>query len=1179
MLHSFSLFITIIPFFVFVYLGFYAYFLDRKSGVNRVFLLLCFSISSWSFAYTFMHMADSVNELWFWNSVGAAGWCGFAPLFLHFILLLSNKIPAAVKKWFFVVLYAPAVAFFLKEVTGNLTVKYFILQEFGWREEHPVDSLWFWSYVGFSLACVLTGIIVLLYWRFLSTVPREKKQAGIIIISTLISTVLVVVLDVIIPVAGEVQWFPLAPVIVLLWAVGVWYSIVRYRLLAVTPAVLTDEIISSMADIMILVDVKGEIVTANRQFLFFTGVDNDSIIGLPVWEYIERNDELALHYHNLIEGLIQTAAVPRAMIMTKNGPIPISLTMSSLRDREGFSAGILIIGHDLSDQYQRAAAEVERELIQRALEESEASLRQITENMIDLVAIVDREGVFKYVSPSYRIELGYYREDLLGQGAFDIVHGEDKEKSFELFRKGISNKTSGRMEMRIRHTDGSYRWYDCYANIVYDAQGDVEGVVLISRNISDRKKSEEALRQSEMRYRTILESIEDGYFETATDGSIKFFNDSFSKMLGYSFLELEGMNYRKLMDEANACKVFALFNSIYKNRSGTTIFDWELRCKNGEKKVVEASVSLMIDSEDSPAGFRGIMRDITGRKKIENKLRESEERFRTITENSSDVICEINKNAQYIYISPNVESKLGYTREDIIGRSIFDFCFPDDLALLREVWDKRKEQVTFRFKHGNGTWRWLDITSRYFLDSDNEYRIVVISRDVTERKKSEEARWTHEVHLRLQQMALADLAKKDELYHGDLKASFRLICETAGKNLDVERVGIWLYGAGKDALFCHNLYVKSENSHGNGLILERVMYEDFFESLEKSPFIDVDDASYDQKTIKLFTEYFSLNGVRSVLNFPFRLGGETVGIMFLEHVGDVREWSGEEKNFAASLSDFASLAMESYNRKIAEEALRVSEEVLRQRNETIENDLRHAQIIQRALLPGSVPELDWIAVEYRNYSLDAVGGDYFSFTTLREGGLGVFIGDVSGHGVSAALFLSLLKSTADRICRKYGQQPREFISRLNEDLIINMPHYFITGIYGFFYFDSDTGKHVFTFSRGGHPNPIVHKASTDEVSLLECRGTILGKFEDAEYFEKSMFLERGDRIFLYTDGLPETRSENNSIYGFGNIPDLIKKSHRNSLSETLDAVLDELNNFKGSAEIEDDIVLIGIEML
>ncbi|HPJ38359.1 MAG TPA: PAS domain S-box protein [Spirochaetota bacterium] len=1179
MLHSVSLFITFIPFFVFIYLGFYALFLDRNSSVNRVFLLLCVSFSSWSIAYTFMHMADTVRELWFWNSMGAVGWCTFAAFFLHFVLLLAVKNPVIRNKWFVIILYIPSAVFLVKEITGNLTVKYFVLQEFGWREEHPFGSIWFWSYIGFTIAYIVTGIVVLFYWRFHSTVQRDKKQAGIIAISTAISMILVILVDVVLPLFFEFQLFPLAPVIVLLWATGAWYSIVRYRLLSVTPEFFTDEIISNMADIMLLVDADGIIIKANTQFINLAGVDNGSLTGLPMENYFDCSGELEQQFKKIKEGSITTAEVPRAMIINKVEHVPASLSLFSFQDKSGDVSGILIIGHDLTDRYHLAMAEVERRLTQQALEESEESFRQITDNMMDLVAIVDREGVFKYVSPSYRSELGYYRNDLMEQDAFAIIHQDDREKAFAMFIKGIADKTPGRMEMRIRHADGNNLWYDCHANIVFDKYSEVERAVVISRNISDRKKSEEALRQSEMRYRTILESIEDGYFEASIEGSIMFYNDSFMKMLGYSRMELDGMNYRQLMDESNARKVYEVFNGLYKNRTATTAFDWELHSKNGDKKTVEASVSLIMDFGEIPTGFRGIMRDITGRKKIENKLRESEERYRTITENSSDVICEIDRNAQYVYISPNVESKLGYSRDDIIGRSIFDFCYPDDLALLREVWEKRIDQVTFRFIHGDGTLRWLDNTSRYFLDSDNEYRIVAISRDVTDRKKNEEERWKHEVHLRLQQMALADLAKKDELYHGDLKASFRIICETAGNNMGLERVGIWLYSAGDTELFCHNLYCKSEDTHTNGLRLQREQYKEFFDALEGSRFIDADDVSSDQRTQTIYEEYFKKNGVTSVMNFPFRLGGETVGIMFFEHVGDIRVWAGEEKNFAASLSDFASLAMESYNRKIAEEALRVSEEALRQRNETIEKDLRHAQIIQRALLPGNVPELEWIAVDYRNYSLDAVGGDYFSFTTLREGGLGVFIGDVSGHGVSAALFLSLLKSTADRICRMFGQQPKDFITRLNEDLIVNMPHYFITGIYGFFNYDVDTGKHSFTFSKGGHPNPILYKASTGEVSLLECKGTILGKFEDAEYYEEKLFLEKGDRIFLYTDGLPETRNDNKNIYGFSNVPALIKESHRHSLSDTLDTVFDKLNIFKGSAEIDDDIVLIGIEML
>lgn len=1162
-----------------MYLGLHAVFLDRKSIANRVFLLLCISFSTWSFAYTCMIDASSVGELWFWNSIGAAGWCSFAAFFLHFIFLLTGKPAFRSNKLFIMILYTPSVVFLLKEIMGSLTAKYFILHEYGWSEEHPLRSIWFWSYVGFTLGYIITGIVTIMRWGIRSTVRREKKQAKIIAASTIVSTLLVIVVDVVIPVMFRVRLFPLAPVVVLPWAIGVWYSIFRYGFPGVPSDVFSDEIISNMADCMLFVDVKGIIITANKQFLHLAGIVNSSINGMPMEKFIDYSGETARQYRNIISGTITSASVPKAMIISEDKRTPASLTMSSIRDRAGDVAGVLILGQDLSDRLLLEMAEVERRLTQRALEESEESFRQITENIIDLVATVDREGKFKYVSPSYRIELGYYREDLLGQSAFDIIHHGDRDRSAELFQKGISDETTGRLEMRIRHAGGNFLWYDCYVNIVYNNHNDVEGAVIISRNITDRKNAEEALRQSEIRYRTILENIEDGYFEAGLDGSIVFYNDPFLKIVGYTKSELDGVNYRELMDEDNAQKVYGLFRGIYNNRIAVKAFDWELCTRNGEKRAVEASVSLITDSGDTPVGFRGIMRDITGRKKIENKLRESEARYRTITENSSDVICEIDRNARYIYVSPNVQNKLGYSREDIIGRSIFDFCYPDDLALLREVWDTRKDQVIFRFQHGDGTLRWLDNTSKYFLDSDNEYRIVAISRDVTERKRNEEERWKHEVHLRLQQMALADLAKKDELYHGDLKASFKLICETAGKNMNLERVGIWLYSAGNTELYCHNLYTGSEGTHTNGLRLRRDEYREFFDALEGSRFIDADEALKDQRTSRLYSGYFKNFGVLSVLHFPFRLGGETVGIMSFEHIGDVREWSGEEKNFAASLSDFASLAMESYNRKIAEEALRVSEEALRQRNESIEKDLRNAQIIQRALLPGTVPKLDWIALDYRNYSLDAVGGDYFSFTPLREGGLGVFIGDVSGHGVSAALFLSLLKSTADRICRKFGQQPKDFISRLNEDLIVNMPHYFITGIYGFFYYDHENTTHVFTFSRGGHPNPIVFKASSGEVSLLECKGTILGKFDDAEYYEKKVFLEKGDRIFFYTDGLPETRNEDMKIYGFNNVPDLIKNSHRDSLSETLDAVFEELNIFKGSAEIDDDIVLIGIELL
>lgn len=242
----------------------------------------------------------------------------------------------------------------------------------------------------------------------------------------------------------------------------------------------------------------------------------------------------------------------------------------------------------------------------------------------------------------------------------------------------------------------------------------------------------------------------------------------------------------------------------------------------------------------------------------------------------------------------------------------------------------------------------------------------------------------------------------------------------------------------------------------------------------------------------------------------------------------------------------------------------------------LEKDLRNARIIQRALLPTSPPSHDRFNIALRYYSLEAVGGDFYSFTELREGGLGVFIGDVAGHGVSAALFLSLLKATADRSCRKFGRQPREYLQRLNRDLYFNMPASYVTGIYC--HFDFNPGSATFTFSRGGHPYPVLCRAGTGRARMLKCRGTILGMFENPEFSEQTLSLEQGDRIFLYTDGFPETRNERGEKIGYGAVPSVIGSSSRDTIDETLDAIMRELDRFRSGVPFNDDVVIMGIEI-
>jgi PAS domain S-box-containing protein len=146
--------------------------------------------------------------------------------------------------------------------------------------------------------------------------------------------------------------------------------------------------------------------------------------------------------------------------------------------------------------------------------------------------------------------------------------------------------------------------------------------------VEEHKQAEEALRESEERYRTILQSIEDGYFEVDIAGNLTFFNDSVCRILGNSRAELMGINNRQYTDKENSQILFQAFNKVFVTGKPSQGVDYEIIRKDGTKLCIQSSVSLIRNTSDEPIGFRGIMRNITERKQAEDELKQTLERLR-----------------------------------------------------------------------------------------------------------------------------------------------------------------------------------------------------------------------------------------------------------------------------------------------------------------------------------------------------------------------------------------------------------------------------------------------------------------------------------------------------------------------------------------------------------------------
>ena len=188
------------------------------------------------------------------------------------------------------------------------------------------------------------------------------------------------------------------------------------------------------------------------------------------------------------------------------------------------------------------------------------------------------------------------------------------------------------MESEIVTRSGRNRRIAWYNTLVRDHDDIVTGVICSGADITEQKQAEDALRVSEEKYRTIIENIEEGYYEIDQKGILTFFNDKLSKILGYSHEELTGMHNRQFMNRECSPSLPLMLDEISREGISEKALDWEFVRSDGATRYLEASMSSISDGNGGLNGFRGIIRDVTDRRRGEEILRQSYEKLQRTLE-------------------------------------------------------------------------------------------------------------------------------------------------------------------------------------------------------------------------------------------------------------------------------------------------------------------------------------------------------------------------------------------------------------------------------------------------------------------------------------------------------------------------------------------------------------------
>ncbi|MDD4991786.1 MAG: PAS domain S-box protein [Paludibacter sp.] len=383
----------------------------------------------------------------------------------------------------------------------------------------------------------------------------------------------------------------------------------------------------------------------------------------------------------------------------------------------------------------------EKRNIEMELQKSEALYSTILHVSPDAMTIINFDGTIVFASPANYKIFGYDPSyDLTNRSVFDFIAPIDKQRAFEDSMLKLEGVDIGVIEYKGVRADGSLFDFEINSEFILDINNNPVQLLLIIRDITNRKLLEQQLKKTEENYRNMVERINDVVFEVTIEGTIKFVSPAIERVLGYTTQELTGKNFFSYMYPDDIPYLSSALADLA-NRDSSDL-EYRYYKKDGTVRWVRSSTKPTFEDGVMVGGI-GVLIDINERKLAEASLRKSEEKYRSIFETVQDAYYEASVDGELLDVSPSIitVSEGLVSREDFIGKSFVEY-YTDPIARKRlqdELYSKgRVMDYEIDFTFNNITIPIAITTSVVFDNEGNPLKVVGSLRNISERRKNQE---------------------------------------------------------------------------------------------------------------------------------------------------------------------------------------------------------------------------------------------------------------------------------------------------------------------------------------------------------------------------------------------------------------------------------------------------------